>query len=117
MVVSSWRTAEVSAVVGSRTPQYAGFNRVVEGKRQVGSIIKPFVYLTAFHNGIHTGTIVHDAPITVRLADGKKWQPHNDDKKWHGSMPTYVAMARSMNIPTVKIGMRVGLNSVRDTLV
>ncbi|NLK85202.1 MAG: penicillin-binding protein 1B [Aeromonadales bacterium] len=117
MVVSSWRTAEVSAVVGSRTPQYAGFNRVVEGKRQVGSIIKPFVYLTAFNRGIHLGTVVHDEPITVRLADGKKWQPHNDDKKYHGSMATYVAMARSMNIPTVKIGMRVGLNSVRDTLL
>ena len=117
MVVSSWRTAEVSAVVGSRTPQYAGFNRVMEGKRQVGSIIKPFVYLTAFHNGIHTGTMVNDAPITVKLADGKLWQPHNDDKKYHGRIPTYVAMARSMNVPTVKIGMRVGLNHVRDTLM
>ena len=117
MVVSSWRTAEVSAVVGSRTPQYAGFNRVMEGKRQVGSIIKPFVYLTAFHNGIHTGTMVNDAPITVKLADGKLWQPHNDDKQYHGRIPTYVAMARSMNVPTVKIGMRVGLNHVRDTLM
>ena len=117
MVVSSWRTAEVSAVVGSRTPQYAGFNRVMEGKRQVGSIIKPFVYLTAFHNGIHTGTMVNAAPITVKLADGKLWQPHNDDKKYHGRIPTYVAMARSMNVPTVKIGMRVGLNHVRDTLM
>ena len=117
MVVSSWRTAEVSAVVGSRTPQYEGFNRVMEGKRQVGSIIKPFVYLTAFHNGIHTGTLIHDAPITVKLADGKKWQPHNDDKKFHGNIPTYVAMARSMNVPTVKIGMRVGLNHVRETLL
>lgn len=117
MVVSSWRTAEVSAVVGSRTPQYAGFNRVMEGRRQVGSIIKPFVYLTAFHNGIHLGTIVKDAPITVKLADGKLWQPHNDNKKFIGPIPTYMAMARSMNIPTVKIGMRVGLNHVRDTLM
>lgn len=117
MVVSSWRTAEVSAVVGSRTPQYAGFNRVMEGRRQVGSIIKPFVYLTAFHNGIHLGTVVKDAPITVKLAEGKLWQPHNDNKKFIGPIPTYVAMARSMNIPTVKIGMRVGLNHVRDTLM
>lgn len=117
MVVSNWRNAEVSAVVGSRTPQYAGFNRVMEGRRQVGSIIKPFVYLTAFNRGFHTGTLVHDAPITVRLADGKAWSPHNDDKKYHGLLPTYVAMARSMNVPTVKIGMKVGLNHVRDTLM
>ncbi len=117
MVVSSWRTAEVSAVVGSRTPQYAGFNRVMEGRRQVGSIIKPFVYLTAFHNGIHLGTLINDAPIKVRLADGKIWQPHNDNNRFIGPIPTYVAMARSMNIPTVKIGMRVGLNHVRETLL
>lgn len=117
MVVSSWRTAEVSAVVGSRTPQYAGFNRVMEGRRQVGSIIKPFVYLTAFHHGIHLGTLVNDAPIKVRLADGKVWQPHNDNNRFIGPIPTYVAMARSMNIPTVKIGMRVGLNHVRETLL
>lgn len=117
MVVSSWRTAEVSAVVGSRTPQYAGFNRVTEGKRQVGSIIKPFVYLTAFHNGVHMGTLVNDAPISVKLSSGKLWQPHNDDKRYRGPIPTYVAMARSLNVPTVKIGMRVGLNNVRDTLM
>lgn len=117
MVVSSWRTAEVSAVVGSRTPQYAGFNRVLEGRRQVGSIIKPFVYLTAFHNGIHLGTMVNDVPISIKLSNGKLWQPKNDDKQTHGLIPTYVAMARSMNIPTVKIGMRVGLNNVRQTLM
>ncbi|MGN0903192.1 MAG: penicillin-binding protein 1B [Succinivibrio sp.] len=117
MVVSSWRTAEVSAVVGSRTPQYEGFNRVMEGRRQVGSVIKPFVYLTAFHNGIHLGTMINDVPITVKLSNGKLWQPKNDDKQYHGLIPTYVAMARSMNIPTVKIGMRVGINHVKETLM
>lgn len=117
MVVSSWRNAEVSAVVGSRTPQYEGFNRVMEGRRQVGSIIKPFVYLTGFHYGIHLGTLINDSPITIRLSDGKVWQPHNDNKKFIGPIPTYLAMARSMNVPTVRIGMRIGLNHVRETLL
>lgn len=116
MVVSSWRTAEVSAVVGSRTPQYEGFNRVLEGRRQVGSIIKPLVYLTAFHNGIHLGTMINDAPLTVKLSSGKLWQPKNDDKKFHGPIAAHTAMARSMNVPTVKIGMRVGLNHVVETM-
>ena len=116
MVVSSWRTAEVSAVVGSRTPQYEGFNRVLEGRRQVGSIIKPLVYLTAFHNGIHLGTMINDSPLTVKLSSGKLWQPKNDDKKFHGPIAAHTAMARSMNVPTVKIGMRVGLNHVVETM-
>lgn len=116
MVVSSWRTAEVAAVVGSRTPQYEGFNRVVEGRRQVGSLIKPLVYLTAFHNGVHLGTMVKDSPITVKLATGQLWQPKNDDKKFRGPIAVYKAMARSLNVPTVKIGMRVGLNHVAETM-
>ncbi len=116
MVVSSWRTAEVSAVVGSRTPQYAGFNRVLEGRRQVGSIIKPLVYLTAFSNGIHLGTMVDDSPITIKLASGKLWSPKNDDKRSRGPIPVHYAMAHSLNVPTVKIGMRVGLNHVVETM-
>lgn len=116
MVVSSWRTAEVSAVVGSRTPQYAGFNRVLEGRRQVGSIIKPLVYLTAFNNGIHSGTLIDDSPLTIRLSTGQLWQPKNDDKRYRGPIPVHYAMAHSLNIPTVRLGMRVGLNHVAETM-
>ncbi|MCR5085501.1 MAG: penicillin-binding protein 1B [Succinivibrionaceae bacterium] len=116
MVVSSWRTAEVAAVVGSRTPQYEGFNRVIEGRRQVGSLIKPFVYLTAFHEGVHLGTLVNDAPLKVRLASGQIWAPQNDDHKYRGPMRVLNALAHSLNVPTVRIGMQVGLNKVIDTL-
>ncbi|MCR5536201.1 MAG: penicillin-binding protein 1B [Succinivibrio sp.] len=116
MVVSNWRNAEVSAVVGSRTPQYEGFNRVLEGRRQVGSLIKPFVYLTAFHYGIHLGTMVKDEPLTVKLSSGKFWQPKNDNGKFRGPVSVRYAMAHSMNVPTVKIGLNVGLNHVLETL-
>ena len=115
MVVSSWRTAEVAAVVGSRTPQYAGFNRVIEGRRQIGSLAKPFVYHTAFSRGYHLGNIVIDEPITVRLSNGKLWSPKNDDKNFRGEIRVINAMARSLNVPTVKIGMHVGLRQVVDT--
>ena len=115
MVVSSWRTAEVAAVVGSRTPQYAGFNRVIEGRRQIGSLAKPFVYHTAFSRGYHLGNIVIDEPITVRLNNGKLWSPKNDDKNFRGEIRVINAMARSLNVPTVKIGMHVGLRQVIDT--
>ena len=115
MLVSSWRTAEVSAVVGSRTPKYDGFNRVIEGRRQIGSLAKPFVYLTAFNRGYHLGSIVEDKAVTVRLADGKLWSPKNDDKKFRGPITVLSAMARSLNVPTVRIGMSVGLANVVET--
>lgn len=115
MVVSSWRTAEVAAVVGSRTPQYEGFNRVIEGRRQIGSLAKPFVYHTAFSRGYHLGNIVTDEPITVRLSDGKLWSPKNDDNRFRGPIKVIRAMSRSLNVPTVKIGMNVGLKQVVNT--
>ncbi len=116
MLVSSWRTAEVSAVVGSRTPKYDGFNRVIEGRRQIGSLVKPFVYLTAFNRGFHLGSIVQDSPLTVRLSDGRMWSPKNDDNKFRGPITVLSAMARSLNVPTVRIGMDSGLSNFTATL-
>lgn len=117
MVVSSWRTAEVSAVVGSRTPKYDGFNRVISGRRQVGSLAKPFVYLTGFSRGFHLGTVVNDSALTVRLADGKLWSPKNDDNRFRGQVTVLRALASSINIPTVRVGMAAGLANVKETFV
>lgn len=116
MVVSSWRTGEVSAVVGSSNPTYDGFNRALDSRRQVGSLIKPFVYLTAFHQGTHLGSIVNDSPVKVKLPDGKIWSPNNDDKKFRGPIRVIRAMANSLNVPTVRVGMAAGLDNVVNTL-
>lgn len=116
MIVSSWRTGEVSAVVGSSNPKFDGYNRVLDSRRQVGSLIKPFVYLTAFHQGYHLGSIVNDTPVQVKLPDGKIWAPKNDDKRFRGPIRVIKAMASSLNVPTVRVGMGSGLDNVINTL-
>lgn len=116
MVVSSWRTAEISAVVGSRKTKFDGFNRATEGRRQIGSLVKPFVYLTSFNNGFHLGSIVQDSPLTVKLQNGRLWSPKNDDKQFRGPIRVIKGMARSLNVPTVRVGMAVGLKKVVGTL-
>ncbi len=116
MIVSSWRTGEVSAVVGSSNPKYDGYNRVLDSRRQVGSLIKPFVYLTAFHQGYHLGSIVNDNPVQVKLPNGDIWAPKNDDKKFRGPIRVIRAMASSLNVPTVRVGMGAGLDNVINTL-
>ena len=116
MIVSSWRTGEVSAVVGSSNPKYDGYNRVLDSRRQVGSLIKPFVYLTAFHQGYHLGSIVNDNPVQVKLPNGDIWSPKNDDKKFRGPIRVIRAMASSLNVPTVRVGMGAGLDNVINTL-
>lgn len=116
MVVSSWRTGEVSAIVGSSNPKYDGYNRALDSRRQVGSLIKPFVYLTAFHQGYHLGSIVNDSAVQVKLPNGNIWSPKNDDKKFRGPIRVITAMARSLNVPTVRVGMGAGLDNVINTL-
>ena len=116
MIVSSWRTGEVSAVVGSSNPKYDGYNRVLDSRRQVGSLIKPFVYLTAFHQGYHLGSIVDDSPVQVKLQNGDIWAPKNDDKKFRGPIRVIRAMASSLNVPTVRVGMGAGLTNVINTI-
>lgn len=117
MVVSNWRTAEVAAVVGSRQPNYDGFNRVIGARRQIGSQIKPFVYLTALaSNKYQLGSIVKDTPLTVKLSDGKYWSPSNDDNQFRGDVTVIGAMSKSLNVPTVRIGMGVGIYNVVKTI-
>lgn len=116
MVVSSWRTGEVSALVGSSNPKYDGYNRALDSRRQVGSLIKPFVYLTAFHQGYHLGSVVNDSPVQVKLPNGDIWSPKNDDKQYRGPIRVINAMAKSLNVPTVRVGMGSGLDNVVHTL-
>ncbi len=116
VVVSNWRTSDVLAVVGSSDPSYPGLNRVTNAKRQIGSLVKPAAYLTAFANGWHLGSMVHDSQVTVKQKNGQLWTPKNFDKKFLGWMPLYEAFATSRNVPMVRVGMNVKVKNVIDTL-
>ena len=115
-VVTSAEGGEVQAVVGSRDPRFAGFNRALDSRRQVGSLAKPFVYLAALMEPAryNVGTVLSDEPITVKLSKGKTWSPSNYDKRLHGDVPLYVALANSYNLPTVRLGMDVGVKKVQE---
>ncbi|MDO2949659.1 penicillin-binding protein 1B [Aeromonas simiae] len=116
MVVSDWRKGEIVAVVGGRDPRYAGFNRALDARRQIGSLVKPSVYLTGLSNGMNLQTPLKDQPIRIRGQDGQVWTPQNYDRKFLQSIPLMDALAGSRNVPTVNLGMQVGLDKVVDTL-
>lgn len=116
MVVSNWRVGEIMALVASRDPSYPGMNRVTSAKRQIGSLVKPAAYLTAFERGWHLGSAVHDAELTVRLQNGQEWKPRNFDHKFKGWIPLYQGFAESRNIPMVRVGMNAGVQNVVHTL-
>ena len=117
MIVADYRVGEIRAVVGGLQTQYSGFNRALMAKRQIGSLVKPSIYLTALSNPeqFRLNTPINNQPITINVKGSLPWQPRNYDKKYSGSVMLMDALARSLNIPTVNIGMKVGLSKVIDT--
>lgn len=115
-VVVNPQTAEVLAVVGGRRAGYEGYNRALDAKRPIGSLIKPVVYLAALEAGRTLATRVDDAPVVVELARGKTWIPQNYDGVAHGQVPLVRALAESMNMATVRLGLEVGVPKVVQLL-
>jgi penicillin-binding protein 1B len=117
VVVTSPQSGEVIAIVGSRNVGYDGFNRALDARRAMGSLVKPFIYLTALETGrYNAATIVQDAPVAIKLANGTVWRPENFTKQTFGPVPLVRALAESMNQATVAVGMDVGLAKVTETL-
>lgn len=117
-VVVSAQSGDVLAVVGGRDPRYAGFNRALDAHRQVGSLLKPAVYLTALEHPHHYTLItpLKDEPISVPRPNGPPWRPRNYERVFHGEVPLFSALAHSYNVATVRLGMGLGVSNVVDTL-
>lgn len=112
IVVTSPQSGEVSAIVGGRRVGYSGFNRALDAKRSMGSLVKPVVYLTAIENGYHAASIVDDAPVSLKLQNGQIWAPKNDEKDINGPVPLVRALTKSLNLATVNLGLQIGVGKV-----
>jgi penicillin-binding protein 1B len=118
LVVTAKNSGEVLALVGGKDPEFSGFNRAVDARRPIGSLIKPFIYLTALQQPERYTLIspVLDRAFTLEFDDGKRWQPSNYDGKQRGEVPLHRALSRSYNLPTVRVGLDVGIPEVQKTL-
>lgn len=110
-------SGEVLAMLGSRQPGYAGFNRALDASRPVGSLVKPAVYLAALQQpGRYTLTsYLQDRGFSVRDSRGRNWTPQNYDRKEHGTIFLYQGLAQSYNLSTARLGMDVGIKEVLNT--
>ena len=104
---------EVKAVVGSSSPSSYGFNRSINAIRPIGSLVKPFIYLTALdkYDQYNLTTILDDSKLSVP-SGGVIWEPDNFDKKFHGNIPLHVALWQSYNIASARLGLDIGFEAV-----
>ena len=109
-------SGEIKAVVGSSSPSEFGFNRSINAIRPIGSLVKPFIYLTALnkYDQYTLSTILDDSKLSFE-SGGEIWEPNNFDKKYHGKIPLHVALWQSYNIASARLGMELGYDSVQET--
>jgi penicillin-binding protein 1B len=117
VVVTTPQSGDVIAIVGGRDVGYDGFDRALDARRAMGSMVKPFIYLTALESGRYNGaTIVQDEPVDLKLAGGRHWRPENFSRDVNGPVPVARALAESLNLATVGVGLDLGLPKVAATL-
>ena len=116
VIITRREGGEILALAGGRAPLQSGFNRALDARRHIGSLVKPAVYLAALAKGYTLTTPVEDTALTLPNVGGKPWTPRNYDRSEHGRVPMYLGLAYSLNLATVRIGMDVGVAKVVQTL-
>ncbi|MBO5662575.1 MAG: PBP1A family penicillin-binding protein [Alphaproteobacteria bacterium] len=101
-------TGRILAMAGGRSFRDSSFNRATQAYRQIGSTIKPFVYLAALERGYTPQTMILDAPIVGWRENDTLWKPENYDKKFLGDVPLRLSLETSRNVPTVRLVEQIG---------
>jgi penicillin-binding protein 1B len=117
-VITRRANGEIVALVGSRDPSSAGFNRALDAERQIGSLYKPVVYLTALlaPGRFTLATPLMDTALRIKNRGGGRWIPKNYDGREHGAVLLRDALAQSYNLATVRLGMNIGIAETLETL-
>jgi penicillin-binding protein 1B len=110
----------IKTIIGGKSYTESSFNRAINSKRQVGSVFKPIVYLSAIlkgkdDQGIPYGPahLVLDAPWTLNYDnDRQSWSPKNIGKNYKGWITYRTALAESVNVAAAKVGWEVGLDRI-----
>jgi len=111
-------SGEVVAMAGDRQAGYAGFNRALDARRQIGSTVKPAVYLAALERPSQytLASLIDDSPLAVKAKDGDVWEPRNFGRESHGPVPLYEALGQSYNQAAARLGLELGVDKVVDAL-
>lgn len=118
VLVTHHKTGELRALLGDRVANNQGFNRALSAKRPIGSLIKPAVYLPALeqYQRFNLATVIEDKALAITGDNGEVWRPKNYDEKFRDQVPLADGLVHSLNIPTVNLGMMLGLTTLNDVV-
>lgn len=105
-------TGAIRALIGGRDFRDSKFNRVTQAMRQPGSVFKPFVVATAIASGIPISHPLVDEPFSMEQVDGTVWTPKNFDPDFRGTINLRETLKFSVNIPTIKLALEVGMEPI-----
>jgi penicillin-binding protein 1B len=113
-------TGEIRALIGGRNYDINQFNRALSAKRQIGSLVKPFVYATAFepslsNQNITPATLVSDTRFIYKRRFSEDWSPRNYEDVYHQTVTVAQALEQSLNSASVRIGLACGLDPIVKT--
>lgn len=114
-------TGRVLALQGGSSYQKTQFNRILQGKRQPGSLFKPFVFLAAFDKSDFSPpftalTELDGSPFEWTYEGNQSWKPKNYDKDSPDKMTARQALENSINIPTARLAQMVGLDPIIELI-
>jgi penicillin-binding protein 1B len=111
-------TGSLLSLVGGRSYEESTYNRALLMRRQVGSLLKPFVYLSALINGrnpddtpMNSISKFEDRPFTFEY-DDKTWSPRNYDEDFAGTVTMRFALANSINTVAAQVAISTGLDNL-----
>ena len=109
-VIVMKKTGEIVAMYGGKNYSNSPFNFATDGNRQIGSLFKIFIYLTALENGLNIDDTYIDSPIQIG-----NWTPKNNDSKYRGKILVKDAFAFSSNSVAIQIAKEYGIDNVVAT--
>lgn len=117
LVMIHSQSGEVNVVVGGRRPRFEGFNRALDAARQIGSLFKPAIYLTALQQPERYTlvTLLDDSELLWQEPGIEDWQPSNYNNQYHGEVPLWLALAKSYNVSAARLGLDLGIQNIIET--
>ncbi|MBF8246881.1 MAG: PBP1A family penicillin-binding protein [Rickettsia sp.] len=117
LMIINHKSGKILASEGGYDFNKSQFDRASQSERQIGSLIKPFIYLTALENGILPNEIFYDEYTEIYQGENSEaWIPKNHDGKFLGPITLRKALEKSRNTVTVRITQTIGQKKIFQNL-